>query len=51
MLTEGSQLIRKIEKKLDKTRQGYELYTVAGPLRKINDERMLIPLKRDFVAE
>lgn len=51
MLAEGAQLIRKIEKKLDKTRQGYELYTVAGPIRKINDERLLIPLERDFISE
>lgn len=51
MLTEGSQLIRKIEKKIDKTRKGYELYTVAGPIKKINDERLLISLERDFISE
>ncbi|CAJ0832384.1 10192_t:CDS:2 [Entrophospora sp. SA101] len=50
MLAEGTQLIKKIEKKLDKTRKGYELYTVVG-MRKVNDERLLITLERDFIAE
>jgi hypothetical protein len=58
-LVEGEKLVKHIEGRLDKTRKGYEFYLPISralgfgfkSIERINDERLIIHLKRDFVAD